>query len=278
MLIQDDTWAWALSAICCPRMSSASIDVLLGVLEGSICGCSPQRVWRNYWPLVSVILVCSHRHYLFIQHPVRNFRSSYELCFKKTKINKGNFRKQRLRKKLGETLKFFLIYFARIFSDFPTFSLWFPVYSICHIVLPKWNFRFWSEDDFLLLNLLTFSLRLSPLFSFIFLFDLGRCLSVCGTAVCGFTCTSNRVILKQASGYLSWFLDHSICLFFPFVSFDSWDHSQVMSFLEVNVIKIEHESIYVLPYFFCSLLHMPVSWHWMRFDLPVLFALQFSSS
>lgn len=78
--------------------------------------------------------------------------------------------------KLGEALKFSLI----SCKDFFRFSYPFPlissIFDLSYFVLFRWAFRFY----FLLLNLLTFFLKVV---AFIFLFDLESCLSVCGTVL-----------------------------------------------------------------------------------------------
>lgn len=123
----------------------------------------------------------------------------------------------------------------------PPPSLWFPVYLSCHTLCYLDEL---SDFIFYLLKLLTFSLRLSPLFFSLTLE--GVCL---------------LVQIKPPTTVLhliEWFLNRLVVIFLnfwttqfaflspppSFVSFDGLYHFQVIFFLEVNVIKIKRGSIY----------------------------------
>lgn len=115
---------------------------------------------------VSVILVCSHRCCL-LYSTLWEISEATMNCIWKTKLNEGNFRKKKTKTQNKVTLlklNFSIPYIlCKDFFRFPPPppSLWFPVYLSCHTLCYLDEL---SDFIFYLLKLLTFSLRLSPLF------------------------------------------------------------------------------------------------------------------
>lgn len=151
---------------------------------------------------VSVILVCSHRCCL-LYSTLWEISEATMNCIWKTKLNEGNFRKKKTKTqnkvtllKLNFSIPYILCKDFFRFPPPPPFPLISSISELSHFVLFRWAFRFY----FLPFKTVDF---FSKIVSFIFLFDLGRCLSACADKTTYHSTASNRVILKQASGYLS---------------------------------------------------------------------------